>query len=81
MLIVQTSNAAKKIVLPEKLTKVHQSPLRLLLCTNAPDHAKFHSTQSNEITLDFGCLGSIVAKALDLQLAGCELNSRPGAVE
>ena len=26
-------------------------------------------------------LGSRVAKALDLQLAGCEFNSRPGAVE
>ena len=28
-----------------------------------------------------GWLGSRVAKALDLQLVGCEFNSRPGAVE
>ena len=28
-----------------------------------------------------GWLGSQVAKALDLQLAGCEFNSRPGAVD
>ena len=37
----------------------------------------------NQVTdlLIGGWLGSRVAKALDLQLAGCEFNSRPGAVE
>ena len=38
------------------------------------------SSGANTTTLH-GWLGSRVAKALDLQLAGCEFNSRPGAVE